>query len=109
MNGIPQSKFIREAVGNIARKFKPVRIILFGSHAYGRPNDDSDLDLLIVKNTRLSFAERARCVSRIVGKHLLPMDLVVLTPGEIRRRLEEFDPFLEDALNRGKVLYDKNR
>jgi len=104
-----ESKFLRQAVVSIVKGFRPDRILLFGSHAYGKPGTDSDLDLLIVKNTRLMPAERARQVSRMIGSHVFPLDLIVLTPGEIHRRLKGFDPFLEEALTQGKVLYDKNR
>ena len=104
-----EKKFLREAVANIIRGFKPNQILLFGSHAYGKPTSDSDLDLLIVKNTRLPTAERSRCVSRLIGRHVFPMDLIVLTPSEIQRRLKSFDPFLEEALTRGRLLYAKNR
>lgn len=105
---IKEKRFIRDVVRNIVKSFKPNRILLFGSHAYGKPTDDSDLDILIIKNTSLTFADRAREVSQAIGRHLFPLDLIVLTPQEIRRRLKNFDPFLEEALTRGKVLYDKN-
>ena len=104
-----EKKFLHTIVKNIVKEFKPNKILLFGSHAYGKPTLNSDLDLLIIKNTHLSFAERARCVSRIIGRHVFPLDLIILTPEEIQRRLKGFDPFLEDALTRGKILYDKKR
>lgn len=104
-----EKRFLRDAVTNIVKGFRPNRILLFGSYAYGKPTTDSDLDLLIIKNTRLSFAERARQVSQIIGRHVFPLDLIVLTPGEVQRRLKAFDPFLEEALSQGRILYDKNR
>lgn len=104
-----EREFLKSAVGSLISNFKPNRILLFGSRAYGKPTSDSDLDLLIVKNTRLSFAERARKASQIIGCHKFPLDLIVLTPAEIRRRLQSFDPFLEEALTHGKILYEKNR
>ena len=106
---IEEKKFLRRAVANIVKGFHPRQILLFGSHAHGKPGPDSDLDLLIVKDTRLPVAERARRVSQFIGRHVFPLDLIVLTPGEIRSRLRGFDPFLEEALNRGRILYDKNR
>lgn len=106
---LPEKKFLKEVVKNIVKGLRPNRILLFGSHAYGTPTSDSDLDILIIKNTSLSFADRVRHVSQIIGRHIFPLDLIVLTPQEIRRRLKDFDPFLEEALTRGKVLYDKNR
>src|SRR5262245_48797561 len=106
----PRGKtFLKQAVASIIKGFKPNRILLFGSYAYGQPTTDSDLDLLIIKDTRLPAADRSRRVSRLVGRHTFPMDLIVLTPTEIRNRLRSFDPFLEEVLARGRQLYVKNR
>ena len=104
-----ERRFLKRAVANIVKGFHPRRILLFGSFAHGKPGPDSDLDLLIVKDTRLPTAERSRRVSRIIGSHVFSLDLIVLTPGEIRNRLKAFDPFLEEVMNRGRILYDKNR
>lgn len=99
--------FLKKCVRNIARQIKPKRIILFGSYAYGQPTRDSDLDLLVVKETRLPFAERIRRVYSAIGKHEFPLDVLVLTPNEIKRRLMSFDPFLDEAMTRGQVLYEQ--
>ena len=99
---------IEEIVRRLIAAIDPDRIILFGSRARGDSGPDSDIDLLIIKDTRLSFAERARRVSQIIGRHVFPLDLIVLTPGEVQRRLKAFDPFLEEALSHGRILYDKN-
>lgn len=102
----PQSEnFLRKCVKNIVKGFRPKRIVLFGSHAYGRPNRDSDLDLLVVKNTRLPFAERVRRVDALIGSREMPLDIIVLTPSEIKRRQRDFDPFLDEVLQRGRVMY----
>lgn len=98
-------RFLREIAQRVVRSFRPKNIILFGSYAYGKPTPDSDLDLLIVMESRDRPAERIRKVSDLFDPRPLPMDFVVLTPGEVRHRLNSFDPFLEEILAKGQVLY----
>ncbi|TAJ86631.1 nucleotidyltransferase domain-containing protein [bacterium] len=93
----------------ITQAFHPKKIILFGSYAYGNPTSDSDLDLLIVMESREPPAERKRKVSDLFDPRPLPMDFIALTPAELRRRLSGFDPFLEEILEKGQVLYGSAR
>ena len=98
-------KIIAEVVEKIKTEYRPEKIILFGSYAYGKPTSDSDLDLLIVMETRDRPAERIRKVSDLFDPRPLPMDFIVLTPSEMRHRLSGFDPFLEEVLEKGQRLY----
>jgi len=98
-------RFLREIAQKVVRSFRPKNIILFGSYAYGKPTPDSDLDLLIVMESQDRPAERIRKVSDLFDPRPLPMDFVVLTPGEVRHRLKSFDPFLEEIFAKGRVLY----
>jgi len=99
------SKLLREITERITRGLRPKKVILFGSYAYGNPTSDSDLDLLIIMETRDRPSERIRKVSDLFEPRPLPMDFVVLTPSELRRRLNGFDPFLEEILEKGRLLY----
>jgi len=96
---------INKLCDKIAREFRPHKIILFGSHAYGNPAWDSDVDLLVImpfKGTPHSQAVAIR--SRIdVG---VALDLLVRTPQQISRRLAMGDSFIREILQRGKVLYE---
>ncbi len=94
-------------VATIRDGYAPERIILFGSHARGTAAPDSDLDLLIVKSSDRSEAERIRQVSRLLRPRLLPLDILVKTPGEIQERLAIKDSFFQEILREGKVLYDR--
>ena len=96
---------LREIAQKVVQAFRPKNIILFGSYAYGKPTSDSDLDLLIVMESRDRPAERIRKVSDLFDPRPLPMDFIVLTPGEVRHRLSGFDPFLEEVLEKGQRLY----
>lgn len=99
---------IREITRRIVEKYKPEKIILFGSFAWGRPTKDSDVDLLIVKKTPQKFLERQMEVGLIIDGQL-PMDTLIRTPSEVKRRLDLGDFFYGDIINKGKTLYEKNR
>jgi predicted nucleotidyltransferase len=98
---------ILEIVDKIKREYKPEKIILFGSYAYGHPDEDSDIDLLIIKDTPERPIDRKVKVKRLVSdpKRLIPLEVIVITPKEIRNRLEIGDQFIEEILQKGEVLY----
>ena len=101
-------EMIFEIVSKIKREYYPNKIILFGSYAYGQPDRDSDIDLLIIKNTQERPIDRRVAVARIASdpKRLIPLEVIVLTPEEVRERLEIGDQFLREILGRGDVLYE---
>ena len=101
---------IRIKTGEIARQiiveYNPEKIILFGSFAWGKPGPDSDIDLLIIKDTDQKFFERSMAVRRIIDG-VLPVDILVRTPEEIKKRLMLGDPFYVNIIKNGKYLYGK--
>jgi predicted nucleotidyltransferase len=98
---------ILRLVDDIVRQFEPERIILFGSYAWGAPTDDSDIDLLIVKRyTGASYLAASRI--GIAADVDFPMDLIVRSPAEIRRRLAIRDFFIMEIIEQGLVLHDTN-
>ncbi|MEW6003543.1 MAG: nucleotidyltransferase domain-containing protein [Nitrospirota bacterium] len=109
MNQEKEWKVIKRLAQVIAQKYRPEKIILFGSYAYGKPNKESDIDLLIVKNTKKTFFKRLYEIRRIASevRRGFPFEPVVLTPEEINERLKKGDQFFEDILSRGKVIYAK--
>lgn len=99
-------RLIRKLVQPIVEGFHPQKIVLFGSYAYGRTGKDSDVDLLVVMRSRKRPVERAIEVSKSLRFYPFPMDILVRTPQEIRRRLQIGDPFYREIMDRGKVLYE---
>ena len=101
----------KEAIKNIVQtlkyEYKPEKIILFGSYAYGKPNADSDIDLLIIKNTKRRPIDRWMEVKRILRdfSRILPVSPFVYTAAEIKERMAMKDFFLEEILKKGKVLH----
>jgi len=97
---------IAEITRQIVAEYDPEKIILFGSLAWGKPGPDSDVDLLIIKNTKQDFFERSLAIRRIVNG-AFPMDILVRTPEEIKRRLTLGDSFYINIIKNGKQLYGK--
>ncbi len=96
---------IKNITGQIIEKYKPEKIILFGSTIRGKLTSDSDVDLLIIKkDTPLYGADRIRELSRIIDRNI-PVDFLVYRPEEFEKRLKMGDPFLKAVLKEGKVLY----
>ncbi len=97
---------ILDAVQVIVKKFRPCKVILFGSHAKGTAGSDSDVDLLVVVDTEQSTWDFAVKIS-LALKHSFPMDIIVRTPEEIAKRLKMGDFFMKDIVENGKVLYER--
>ncbi len=100
-------KEIREVGQQIGRQFRPDRVLLFGSYADGSATDDSDVDLLVV----LPFDGRPFHKSLEILNRLdirFPCDLIARPPEDVARRYEQGDPLIRDALDRGKVLYERD-
>jgi HEPN domain-containing protein/predicted nucleotidyltransferase len=96
---------IQEVVDRVVEGYAPERIILFGSHASGTSREDSDLDLLIVKETDDRPLDRRMSVERLLLDRSFPLDIHVYTPEEMRRLFSLSDPFMEEVLAKGKVVY----
>ena len=96
---------IHAVAQRIGAEFRPEKVILFGSHAYGTPSEDSDVDLLVIMEHSGSGVAQAIEIVRQV-KSRIPVDLVVRTPREMRQRLQWNDFFLKEVVKRGEVLYE---
>ena len=93
---------------DVARQFRPLKVVLFGSYAYGNPTEDSDVDLMVVMPkdpAGVRNRDRAMAIRTAVPKSF-PLDLLVKDPGDIAWRLEEGDCFLQDVFSKGRVLYE---
>jgi len=106
---VPVGKALQPAVRKIVAELNPEKVILFGSFAYGAPNPHSDVDLLIIMNTRASHKDRSWAVSRLLLPRPFPVDILVKTPQEVERDLASGDFFVREILTRGKVLYERRK
>ena len=101
---------IEQIVGRVVEQYRPERIILFGSYAHGTPDAGSDVDMLIVKDTKERPIDRRVVVRRIAytPQRGIPFSPLVITPQELAQRLEMGDPFYHEIMTRGEVLYDQS-
>lgn len=89
----------------IIEKYKPEKIILFGSAARGEWTLDSDADFLIIKKeTPLYGSDRIRWLSKMIKRNIA-VDLLIYRPEEFDKGLQMGDPFLKMVLKEGKVVY----
>ena len=92
---------------SIVQYYNPEKIILFGSYAYGSPNENSDIDLLIV----MEFEGKSSRKSLEIWKKIKPnfsIDLIVRTPEDFVRRYDQGDPLIGDAVDKGRILYERH-
>ena len=100
-------KTIRAIAKHIAEKFDPEEIILFGSHAYGKPNAWSDVDLLVVMDTPKGEMEAIIDVGESLPDLEFSVDVIVRSRAVLEKRKKLGDWFLREITKKGKVLYER--
>ncbi|MBI2331963.1 MAG: nucleotidyltransferase domain-containing protein [Chloroflexi bacterium] len=101
---------IRALAKHIAREFDPDQVILFGSHAYGKPTAWSDVDLLVVMETpKGEEFEKSLEIRESLSRVTFGLDIVVRSRKVIERRKKLGDWFLIDITEKGKVLYERSK
>ena len=98
---------IQEMANKIALKFKPKKIILFGSYAWGNPTKDSDVDLFIIEESDKPRRDRQLELRSFLFGSPFPCDVLVYTPKESEKRVQIGDFFIKNILNKGKILYER--
>ena len=101
---IPQAA-IEDVVQQIVRKFNPHKIILFGSYARGDFHPESDVDLLVLMETKLKPVRQEIEICHHIEYHF-GLDVLVYTPQALAQRIALGDSFVRDILQEGKVLYE---
>ena len=99
---------IKILCSEIAREFHPDKIVLFGSHAYGNPRPESDVDLLVVMPFEGSpFRQAAVILGHVVrAVGIMPLDLLVRTRQQVQERMQMGDSFMREIIERGRVMYE---
>jgi uncharacterized protein len=98
---------LQNIVQRIVAGVQPEKIILYGSYAYGTPTPDSDLDILVIMETKERPADRVLTISRLLRPRPFPMDILVRSPDEISAALKRKDSFIQEILTHGIVLYEQ--
>ena len=100
-------ELLNEAVRRIVAALQPEAIYLYGSHAYGQPHQDSDVDLFVVVNDSvLPPHKRAVAAYRALRGLYLPAEVKVVTRAEFERRARWHSSIERIVLDKGKVLYE---
>jgi predicted nucleotidyltransferase len=99
-------RLIRRFARQVAERFQPDKIMLFGSYVYGTPHADSDVDVLVIMPARNQLDQAVKI--ELACDPPFPLDIIVRTPHNMKWRLSEGDSFLREITTRGKVLYEKN-
>lgn len=100
------SKELQRSVQAIIERYRPERVVLFGSTARGESGPTSDVDLLVVKRTTKRPMERVRDVVGCLP-HTIAADIIVLTPEEFAARQRERHYLMREILADGKTLYER--
>ena len=95
-------RVIRAFARQVAERFQPDKIILFGSYAYGTPHEDSDVDVLVVMPARNQIDQSVKIA--LACEACFPLDIIVRTPKNMQWRLEEGDSFLREIVSRGRYF-----
>ncbi len=98
---------IESVVQVIVESYEPMKIILFGSYAYGHPTKDSDLDLLIIKDGEASGIQRNRRVRNILKDFSIPIDVIVKNSKEFDMLKDVIGTVIYPANKYGKVVYEQ--
>jgi predicted nucleotidyltransferase len=98
---------INDVVNRIAFGFNPDKIILFGSYAAGNPNNDSDIDLLIIKDTDLPRHKRSFNIQKLLRGSMIPIDILVYTQKEFEQEQHNKYSFISSAIKTSKILYER--
>jgi predicted nucleotidyltransferase len=98
---------INDIVSQIATKFDPDKIILFGSYAVGNATNNSDIDLLVIKETDLPKHKRSFDIQKLLIGSMIPMDILVYTKSEFEKEKNEKYSFLYSAIKTSKIVYER--
>lgn len=98
-------KTLEDVISKLIETYAPERVILYGSYASGKTNEDSDIDLLIIKKTEKRLIDRRLEVETILSDRMVPLDIMVYTPEEVRFLFSMGSPFIDEILEKGRLLY----
>ena len=100
------NKEIENILKQLIERYKPEKIILFGSLTHGEIHDGTDIDLFIVKKDVPDIGvDRIRHLEKLIH-YKLATDFIVYKPDEVENRLNLGDPFLKSIFEKGEILYE---
>ncbi len=101
-------EMVQSMVKRIAQKFRPLKIIAFGSWARGEAGSGSDVDLLVIMDcTREQKREIQAAIRKELREFKVPKDIIVANPEDISKYEDAWWMVYHPALEEGKVLYER--
>ena len=94
-------------VDKLIDEFKPEKVILFGSFGRGEVKEDATIDFIVIADTKLRFFDRIKKALNACAGRFPSIEPIVYTPKELKMMLDQGEGFLEDALEEGVLLYEK--
>jgi len=98
---------ISNLINTIALNIKPDKIYLFGSYANGNANEDSDIDLLVVKETNEPKYKRSIEIQRLLIGSKFPVDIIVYTNDEFENEKSKKYSFVNSAIQGARLMYER--
>ncbi len=99
---------IQKMADIIAERFRPEKIILFGSRARGEATPESDVDMLVIAETGVPRYKRAIPIYRLLGDFRTGIDILVYTPEEIKEWSSVPEALVTRAHREGEILYERS-
>ncbi len=96
---------VKDITERLVEYYEPDRIILYGSYGTEKERENSDIDLLIIKKTEQYLIDRRIEAERILSDRLIPIDITIYTPEEVRYLFSVGSPFIEEVMEKGRLLY----
>lgn len=100
-------KQIQEVAARLGEAARAKQVILFGSHARGESESNSDVDFLIIAESNLPRFKRSRALYKMFRPYPFAMDLLVYTPEEVEKSRRTPLSFISTVLKEGKTLYER--
>jgi predicted nucleotidyltransferase len=108
--GKVDEELLKEIVKRIVNAVNPLKIILFGSYAYGVPKKGSDLDILVVvDNIKDSKRELRLKIRKALREFLIGKDIIVLSAQELENWENIPYTFISSIVRKGKILYEREK
>jgi len=102
-----QQELISEIVQRLVVALQPDMVYLYGSHAYGQPHENSDIDLLIVTRDATSpvYQQTVQAYRALRGL-CVPAEVKVVTRQQFERRSRWLSSIERTVKEKGRLLYD---
>ncbi|OGX06849.1 MAG: hypothetical protein A3G87_01470 [Omnitrophica bacterium RIFCSPLOWO2_12_FULL_50_11] len=97
---------LQRILGILKTRVQPQKVILFGSLVSGRLRPDSDIDLLIVQDSKEPIFDRVKKIEAVLDRRYAA-DLIVLTPTEVQSLLDSDNRYVKKIFSGGRVLYER--